>query len=70
MKCEYCPREFVESLDGFAMKTFHMILWHANMITPRKKITISGIPSEDSNTWEHKIKKDGNHGRYGIDQSD
>jgi len=67
LKCEYCPRQFIESLDGLASKTFHEILWHAEKITPRKEIAFTGIPSEDSNTWEHKTKKDGNHGRYGID---
>ena len=71
MKCEYCPREFPDNMDGLATKTFHEILKHADIISPRKKIIFSGIPSEDANTWNrsYKNKKDGNHGRYGIDES-
>lgn len=70
MQCEYCPREFPENMDGLATRTFHMILWHANLISPRKINAESGIPAEDANSWggnwHRKTKQQGNHGRYGI----
>jgi len=61
MKCEYCPREFPEDMDGLAIKTFHEILWHAKLIHKEydKDNIISGIEWQISHPHQNK------HGRFG-----
>ena len=62
MKCEYCPREFVDSKDGLAMKTFHEILKHAHQIYQDydKDNIVSG------QEWHLSHTKRKNHGMFGI----
>ena len=61
MKCEYCPKEFIDNMDGLATKTFHEILRHADQIYKDydKDNIVSGIEWQISHPHPNK------HGRYG-----
>jgi hypothetical protein len=32
IKCEYCPKSFVENMNGLAEKTFHEMLHEPEMV--------------------------------------
>ena len=61
MKCEYCPKEFIDNMDGLAIKTFHEILKHAREIHKDydKDNIISGQEWYISHPHQNK------HGRFG-----
>ena len=61
MKCEYCPKQFPESLDGLTMKTFHEILWHGEQVHKEydKDNIISGAE------WHISHPCPNRHGRFG-----
>ena len=62
MKCEHCSREFPDSMDGLAIKTFHEIIKHAHEI--HKDYDKDNIISGQEWYISHPKRK--NHGRFGI----
>ena len=62
MKCEHCSREFPDSMDGLAIKTFHEIIKHAHEI--HKDYDKDNIISGQELDLSHTKRK--NHGRFGI----
>ena len=61
MKCEYCPREFLDNMDGLAIITFHEILKHAHEI--HKDYDKDNIISGQE--WYISHPKQNKHGRFG-----
>ena len=53
MNCEYCLEEFVDSMDGLIVKTFHELVHH----------TTSQINKDNSVDWECNSLKDQMIGR-------
>jgi hypothetical protein len=58
-KCEHCPREFVDSMDGLVLKTFHEILRHADIIHKEydKDNIVSGMEWQISHPHKHRSGK-------------
>ena len=61
MKCEHCPREFPDSMDGLAIKTFHEIIKHAHEI--HKDYDKDNIVSGQE--WQIAHPHPKRHGRLG-----